>query len=56
MNIQVGDIVYHQLSRLLFRCENKKHQRWMNMNHFYVKTNLKTIDYEQFEKSSSRSM
>ncbi len=55
MNIQVGDIVFHQLSKLLFKCENKKHQRWMNMNPFYVKTNLKTIDYEQFTKSSSYS-
>lgn len=45
MNIRVGDIVYHQLSKLLFKCENKKHERWMNMNPFYTKTNLKTIDY-----------
>lgn len=55
MNIQVGDIVFHQLSKLLFKCENKKHQRWMNMNQFYIKTNLKTINYEQFAKSSSYS-
>lgn len=51
MNIQVGDIVYHQLSKLLFKCQNKQQMRWMNLNHFYTKTNLKTIDYEQFEKS-----
>ena len=54
MNIRVGDIVFHQLSKLLFKCENKKMERWMNMNPFYQKTNLKTIDYEQFE-SCNRS-
>lgn len=54
MNIQVGDIVYHKLSKLLFKCENKKHMRWMNTNPFYIKTNLKTINYEQFEESGSR--
>lgn len=50
MTIRVGDIVFHQLSKLLFKCENKKHERWMNMNTYYVKTNIKTIDYEQYEK------
>jgi hypothetical protein len=50
MNIKVGDIVFHQLSKLLFKCENKKMERWMNMNSYYVKTNLKTIDYEQYER------
>ena len=49
MNIRVGDIVYHQLSKLLFKCENKKHERWMNMNQFYEKTDLKEIDYFEFE-------
>lgn len=53
--VKVGDIVYHQLSKLLFKCENNKHERWMNMNEFYQKTNLNKIDYEQFEKSSSHS-
>lgn len=43
--IKVGDIVFHQLSKLLFKCENTKHERWMNMNPFYIKTTLKTIDY-----------
>ena len=50
MNILVGDIVYHQLSKLLFRCENKKMMHWMNMNPFYTKTNLKEIDYAKFEE------
>lgn len=46
MNIRVGDIVFHRLSKLLFKCENKKHERWMNMNPFYQKTDLKEINYE----------
>lgn len=50
MSIQVKDIVYHQLSKLLFKCENKKHERWMNMNPYYQLTNLKTINYEQWEQ------
>lgn len=49
MNIKVGDIVFHQLSKLLFKCQNKQQARWMNMNPYYQKTSLKTIDYEQFE-------
>jgi hypothetical protein len=48
-----GDIVYHQLSKLLFRCENLKHERWMNMNPFYQKTELKNIDYSVFEKTKT---
>ena len=53
MNIRVGDIVFHQLSKLLFKCENKKHERWMNMNTYYIKTNLKTIDYEKWAQESN---
>lgn len=49
MTIKVSDIVYHKLSKLLFRCENNKHMRWMNMNPFYIKTSLKTINYEAFD-------
>ena len=45
MTIKVGDIVFHQLSKLLFRCENNKHMRWMNQNKFYIKTPFKEIDY-----------
>lgn len=54
MNILVGDIVFHQLSKLLFRCENKKMMRWMNMNPYYQKTDLKTIDYEQWERTTEQ--
>lgn len=53
MTIKIGDIAYHQLSKLVFRCENKKHERWMNMNPYYLKTDLKTIDYEQFERQTN---
>lgn len=34
--IKVNDIVKHELSGLYFRCENKKQERWMNMNPYYV--------------------
>jgi len=33
--IKKGDIVIHTLSKLYFRCENQKMERWMNMNPFY---------------------
>jgi hypothetical protein len=44
-----GDIVFHQLSRLLFKCQNHQQERWMNLNPFYVRTELKEIDYEKLE-------
>jgi hypothetical protein len=33
--IKVNDIVQHGLSKLYFICENKKMERWMNMNPYY---------------------
>lgn len=33
--IRVGFIVLHELSGLYYKCENKKQERWMNMNPFY---------------------
>lgn len=36
-----GDYVFHALSKLWFRCENSKHERWMNENKYYLK--LKTV-------------
>lgn len=33
--IKVKDIVFHELSRLYFRCENTKMEKWMNMNNYY---------------------
>lgn len=38
--ICVNDIVFHKLSKLYFRCENKKMERWMNMNPYYQKEKL----------------
>lgn len=40
MKIQVGDVALHTLSGLYYRCENKKHERWMNMNPFYIKSKI----------------
>ena len=37
--IRVNDIVLHLPSNLFYKCENKKHERWMNMSGFYVKVN-----------------
>jgi len=34
--IKKGDIVLHVLSKLYFRCENQKMEKWMNMNSYYV--------------------
>lgn len=42
--IKVGDIVLHTLSNLYFRCENKKIEKWMNMNLYYRKTSKIEID------------
>lgn len=52
--IKKGDIVYHQLSKLLFRCENTKHEIWMNLNPFYQKTPLKAINYDEWEKLQAK--
>lgn len=38
--IKKGDVAFHILSRLYFKCENTKMERWMNMNKFYVKAVL----------------
>jgi hypothetical protein len=35
MDIKVKDIVLHTLSGLYYRCDNKKMERWMNMNPYY---------------------
>lgn len=37
MRFQIGEIVLHSLSGLYYICENKKHQKWMSYNSFYVK-------------------
>ncbi len=35
--IKIGDKVIHQLSQIWFYCENKKQERWMNLNPYYKK-------------------
>lgn len=49
--IKVGDIVLHQLSGLYFVCENKKHERWMNMNSFYKLIQKDIIPDKYFKKN-----
>lgn len=34
--IKMKDIIYHSLSGLYFYCENKKMEKWMNMNKYYI--------------------
>ena len=33
--ITKGDVVLHTLSGLFYRCENQKHEKWMNESPFY---------------------
>ena len=51
MDIKVGDIVLHQLSKLYFRCENKKHEKWMNMNPYYKLVDKKDVPENYFKKA-----
>jgi hypothetical protein len=48
--IKVGNIVFHELSKLYFRCENKKHERWMNMNPFYKLVSNDSVPEKYFKK------
>lgn len=41
--IRVNDIVFHELSCLFYKCENKKQERWMNMNEYYIKVDNSLI-------------
>lgn len=50
--ILVNDIVLHTLSKLYFKCENKKMMRWMNMNHYYVKVDSAEVPKGYFDKQS----
>jgi hypothetical protein len=54
MEIQVGDIILHQLSKLYFICENKKMQKWMNENKFYQKVPRDTVPIEYFKNSAKK--
>lgn len=48
--IKVGDIVQHGLSMLYFICENKKHEKWMNLNPFYKLVPKDSVDKSYFSK------
>ena len=48
--IQVGDIVLHTLSKLYYICENKKQERWMNMNSYYIQANNISLPSTYFKK------
>jgi len=48
--IKRGDIVFHKLSGLYFKCENTKQERWMNMNEYYVLSTI-VLPKGYFEKN-----
>lgn len=50
--IKVGNTVFHQLSKLYFKCENKKQERWMNMNPYYILVPDNSVDEKYFKKGS----
>lgn len=51
--IRVGDIVQHQLSKLYFICENNRHERWMNMNPFYILAPINLILPQNYFKKTT---
>jgi hypothetical protein len=50
MEIRVGDIVLHKLSKLYYICENRKHEKWMNMNPYYVQAKDVSLPQTYFKK------
>jgi hypothetical protein len=48
--IKVGDIVLHGLSKLYFRCENKKMEIWMNQNLYYSVAPRDAVPMSYFAK------
>lgn len=48
--IKVNDIVLHTLSGLYFICENKKQERWMNMNPYYSLSDKNAVPEGYFTK------
>lgn len=48
--IEVGCFVKHLLSGLFFRCENKKQERWMRENPFYIRVEKSDIPLGYFDK------
>ena len=51
--IKVGNIVKHELSNLYFICENKKMERWMNMNPYYKLMPDDVVPKTYFHKNKS---
>lgn len=52
--IKVGDIVLHELSGLYYQCENKKMERWMNMNKYYNLVDKSNVPPGYFINSAKR--
>jgi hypothetical protein len=50
--IKIHDIVLHELSRLYFICENKKQEKWMNLNPFYKLVPKDSVDPLYFKKTN----
>jgi len=48
--IHVGDTVLHTLSNLYFICENKKHEKWMNTNQYYIQVSKDSVSPSYFKK------
>jgi len=48
--IKIGDIVLHTLSGNYYRCENKKMEKWMNMNPYYVLVPRDSVPDSYFKK------
>jgi len=51
LNIKKGDIVLHVLSSLYYKCENKKHEIWMNENRYYIKMDINIVPESYFYKN-----
>ncbi len=54
MKIVVGDIVLHTLSGLYYKCENNKHQRWMNENPYYELQDKNVVPPTYFHNIANR--
>lgn len=52
--IKKGDIVLHILSGLYYRCENNKHERWMNENPYYKVVTQNSIPESYFKNSAKK--
>lgn len=52
--IKVGDVVFHILSGLFYKCENKKHEIWMNLNKYYELVDKHTVPESYFYKNTGK--